>query len=80
MDSVKICSLTPFCLPQWAPDGLEASEVRAVPRRFQQVRTDPFDPTDLVFAPSFPREANPQPGISDQGFQVAPAVGIEPTT
>jgi four helix bundle suffix protein len=31
-------------LPQWLPDGPEASEVRAVPRTF---RKDPSDPSDL---------------------------------
>ena len=32
-------------LPQWVPDGPEASEVRAVPRTF---RKDPSDQTDLT--------------------------------
>ena len=34
-------------LPQWAPDGPEASAVRTVPARFRQDRTDPSNPSDL---------------------------------
>jgi restriction system protein len=34
-------------LPLWSPDGPEALDVRNVPRRFRQDRTDPTDRTDL---------------------------------
>jgi restriction system protein len=35
-------------LPQWAPDGPEASAVRAVPARFLKDQTDRSDPSDLT--------------------------------
>jgi hypothetical protein len=34
-------------LPQWAPDSVEASAVRAVPRKFKQDRSDQPELTDL---------------------------------
>ncbi len=35
-------------LPQWAPDGAEASAVRAVPTRFRKDQTDRSDQSDLT--------------------------------
>lgn len=35
-------------LPQWTPDGPEASAVRAVPRSFKKDPSDPSDLTDLT--------------------------------
>jgi restriction system protein len=35
-------------LPQWAPDGVEASAVRAVPARYRKARSDQSDPSDLT--------------------------------
>jgi four helix bundle suffix protein len=35
-------------LPQWLPDGPEASEVRAIPRTLRKDPSDPSDPSDLT--------------------------------
>jgi len=35
-------------LPMWAPDSIEASAVRNVPRTFKNDQSDPTDPTDLT--------------------------------